>query len=515
MSQKTRALLCVIAFQVIFLACRPLPAALPTWSFRLQSDPTLHHEPFTGRVYAFFKPSRRSDRTEPRSGPNWFAPQPILARDVVDWMPGEEVILDLQDPDVLKFPRDLTADKLLGMDAQAVVRANPEEREVGDGPGNWYSQAWRLQSPSPITFRLNRVVPPQQFRETSWTKLLRVKSELLSEFHQRETFLQGSVTLPASYYSQPARRYPVILEIPGFGGNHLHGIHQRPARELNTLGVEFIRVMLDPNCKWGHHVFANSANNGPWMDAFLQEFLPALDGTFRTDARPEARFLTGHSSGGWSSLWLMIHAPEQFAGTWSTSPDSVSFHDFQLINLYQPGENMFHDANGERRPIVRVRGQPVVYYDTFSNMEDVLGHGCQLFSFEAVFSPKGFNDQPLPLWNRETGAIDPVVAAAWQSYDILALLKKNWEDLGPQLTGKLHVFMGTEDSFYLDGATRLLQTALQELGSDAHVELLQGRDHINLFDGGLDRRIEQEMATKYLSAPVQNLQNEPESTIVK
>lgn len=490
-------------------------AAGPEWSFHLQAAPEIHQQSFTGRVYVFLKPSRLRDRKEPKSGPDWFQPQPFIAMDVTDWAPGEELLLELKDPRVLKFPRDLTDEQLTRMDAQAVVRANPWEREVGDGPGNWYSQTWRLQYPGQVTFQLNRVVLPQQFQETSWTKLLRIRSTLLSDFQQHDIYLQGAVTLPTSYYSQPQRRYPVILEIPGFSGSHFHGIHHQPVRELNRLGVEFIRVMLDPNCRLGHHVFANSANNGPCMDALLEEFLPALDAGFRTDARPEARFLTGHSSGGWSSLWLMVNAPEQFAGTWSTSPDSVSFHDFQSMNLYRPDENMFHDADGQRRPIVRLRGQPVVYYDTFSNMEEVLGHGCQLHSFEAVFSPKGPDGNPVQLWDRATGAIHPEVAAAWKPYDILALLEENWESLSPKLQGKLHVFMGTEDTFYLEGATRLMQTSLQKLGSDAHVELMEGRDHMNLFTGGLDQRIEQEMAARYLTAPPQELREPAEPEVVK
>ncbi|WP_437226688.1 alpha/beta hydrolase-fold protein [Planctomicrobium sp. SH661] len=504
-----------ILLGLLLVTASPAWSDEPKWSFKLQSSPSVHQTPFTGRVYVFLKPADQRDRKEPKSGPDWFQPQPMIAMDVTNWKPGEELVLDLDNPAVLKFPKDLNAEMIRWTNAQAVVRAHPEEREVGDGPGNWYSQVVTLQNPTAVTFQLNRVVPSPQFPETAWTKLLRVRSELLSQFHQRDIFLNGAVTLPASYFSQPGRRYPVIYEIPGFSGSHFHGVHRQPVRETNRLGVEFIRVMLDPNCQLGHHVFANSANNGPCMDALLQEFIPAMDAAYRTDARPEGRFLTGHSSGGWASLWLMINAPDQFAGTWSTAPDSVSFRDFQLINLYRDGENMFHDENGQRRPIVRLRNRPVVYYDTFSNMEDVLGHGCQLQSFEAVFSPKAANGEPAKLWNRETGAIDPEVVEAWKKYDILMLLEENWETLEPKLRGKLHVFMGTEDTFYLDGATRLMQQSLQQLGSDAHIELIPGRDHMNLFVGGLDQRINQEMAAKYREAPAQNLQNSPGSTMVK
>jgi hypothetical protein len=135
-------------------------------------------------------------------------------------------------------------------------------------------------------------------------------------------------------------------------------------------------------------------------------------------------------------------------------------------------------------------------YKPFSDMEFVLGRGGQLQSFEAVFSPKGKDGQPMPLWDRKTGIIDPAVAKAWQRYDIRMILEANWKTLGPKLAGKIHVYMGDEDTFYLDGATRLLQKSLKELKSDAVVEMFPGRDHGNLIDAALRKRIAGEMAAK-------------------
>ena len=107
-------------------------------------------------------------------------------------------------------------------------------------------------------------------------------------------------------------------------------------------------------------------------------------------------------------------------------------------------------------------------------MDDVLGRGGQLRSFEAVFSP--LDDQGLParMWDRRTGTVNPEVVEAWKKYDIRMLLKREWETLGPKLNGRLHIRMGTEDSFYLEGATRLLGETLRELGSDALVSLVPG-----------------------------------------
>jgi hypothetical protein len=273
---------------------------------------------------------------------------------------------------------------------------------------------------------------------------------------------------------------------------------REPIPEQNEKGVEFIRVMLDPNCPLGHHVFADSANNGPVGTAFVGEFLPALDKAFRTIPEPTARFVTGHSSGGWSSLWLQVSHPEAFGGTWSTAPDPVDFRDFQTIDLYRPGVNFYVDEEGRERPIARKDGKPVLFNRPFDRMEQVLGPGEQLHSFEAVFSPRGEGGRPVPLWSRKTGAIDPAVAEGWKRYDIRLVIEENWQTLGPKLAGKIHVFMGEEDTFYLDGATRLLKESLARLGSDAVVELFPGRDHSNLVTPDLRTRMRREMTESFL-----------------
>src|SRR5690606_15029895 len=144
-----------------------------------------------------------------------------------------------------------------------------------------------------------------------------------------------------------------------------------------------------------------------------EELLPELDRQFRTVADPRARFLTGHSSGGWSSLWLQITFPEMFAGVWSTAPDPVDFRDFQRINLYRSGVNMYVDDNRQRRPLAVGEGRVLIWYDDFAWLEHVLGHGGQLHSFEAVFSPRGSDGGPQLLWDRQTGVVDAGVARHW------------------------------------------------------------------------------------------------------
>lgn len=480
-------------------------------TFRVEFSKSVHAKPFTGRIYVLF--SRRNG--EPRKGPSWFNPEQFVARDVENWKPGVPLDFSAKTPGnltgpgglkagpILGYPGPLSEMKLAGHRAQAVARFNPHDREIGTGPGNGFSRTTTLGKDNPdtiVALGIDELAKAKPFAESRWSKLLESPSKLLTAFHKRPVSLRAAVILPASYYDQPKRHYPVILTIPGFGGTHHSGSTLRPVSEQNEGGVEFLRVVLDPSCPLGHHVFADSANNGPVGQALTTELIVALDKQFRTIQKTTARFLTGHSSGGWSSLWLQVTYPETFGGTWSTAPDPVDFRDFQRINLYRSGENMYTDPKGQRRPLARVNGRVILWYKGFADMEWVLGYGGQLHSFEAVFSPRTANGKPRLLWNRKTGRVDLETARTWEKYDIRLVLERNWKTLGPRLKGKLHVFMGDVDTFYLEGATIRLKQSLADLGSDAVVEIHEGRDHSNLLRGGLRQRIRKEMVSAFLAA---------------
>jgi hypothetical protein len=495
MSRRSRVVLnwlCVLLLAV--------PAVAGDYEFKISFPSSLRSEPYSGRVYLFFT---KNSQAEPRMGPNWFQPEPMVAVDIENWKPDEPLpIGTTSSKALLAYPKSLAELDLAGYRVQAVARFNPYERRVGSGPGNGYSAAANV-SPSaagtaPQELSIDKLVDDRPFPENRWFKLLSIKSRLLSGFHRRDVAVQGSILLPASYYDQPERRYPVIFEVPGFGGTHVMRVPKAPLQEQNEGGVEFLRVTLDPSCPLGHHAFADSANNGPVGQALVSEFIPELDRQFRTVAAPTARFLTGHSSGGWSSLWLQVSHPDDFGGTWSSSPDPVDFRDFQRINMYRPGENMYRDEAGNRRPLARMGDRVVLWYDDFDHMEEVLGYGGQLHSFEAVFSPRVADGRSVRVWDRKTGVIDTAAAEAWKKYDIRVVLEARWAELAPKLAGKLHVLQGELDTFYLDGATRLLKESLATLGSDAVVEIVPGKNHFDLVTPERIKQATVEMVASFL-----------------
>lgn len=486
----------------------PAAAAAPL-EFRLTFDRSVCATPFTGRVYVLLT---KADAKALPAGANWFRPEPLFARDVKDWRPGEALVLGA---DALGYPYPLAMLPKGLYTAFAVMDFDRGDHRFSTADGNAHSKPLRREldpaSTGPVSLKIDQRYKARPFNETARVKLVDIESKLLSAFHGRPVRLRAGVVLPASFDKEPGKRYPVVYEVPGFGGDHFGAFWAAGRKATDVAGVEMLWVVLDPGCRLGHHVFADSANNGPCGRALVEELVPHIEAKFRGLGRPEARFVTGHSSGGWSSLWLQVTYPDVFGGAWSTAPDPVDFRDFIGIDLTRPGANLFTDGAGRPRPLARRGGQLLLGMKAFSDMEEVMGHGGQMASFEAVFSPRGPDGRPRRLWDRSTGAIDPEVARAWQRYDIRLVLERDWKALAPKLAGKLHVYCGGQDTFYLEGAVKRLKESLARLGSDAVVEIVPGRDHGNLVDRKMRERIAREMAAQFRRAQ-QQLQARPLST---
>ena len=340
-------------------------------------------------------------------------------------------------------------------------------------------------------------------------------SPLLSTFFHQPVELGGEVLLPDSYYKDPNRRYPVIYVVPAFEGTDIvdESMELQWQRPTRSLGAEFIIVflqaMMEIDDEKIHTEFADSANNGPWGAALTSEFIPETDAHFRTIASGNARFLFGHSSGAWAVLWLQINYPAMFNGAWALSPDPVDFHDFFGPDLTKPGQNFYHDADGNAYGICRENR-----HDRTTLAQFVGGpNGCgwrgeephpgqkpwaqrQMDTYDDVFSPALSSGKPAPLLDRKTGAIDPNVAAYWEAhYDITRLLQEHWNVLAPELAGKLHVFVGTDDTFHLTGSVALMRDAIVKLGGDAEFGFAPGADHWQIYDyhGGLIKYAVSEM----------------------
>ncbi len=463
-------------------------------SFTLTYDASIAGT-FTGRVYVML---RTTPDREPRFGPAWRDPGVFFALDVTDWKPGKPLVFTDK---AAGFPA--TVDELPRGNyfVQAVMRRDLDSPSIGTGDGNAYSEVVQRElageTGGNVDLRIDRTVEVTPFQETGTIKLLEIRSDLLSAFHGRDIMLRAAIILPPDYDRDPAARYPALYMISGFGTDHRLA-HLMQRRFVQLRGADrLIFIVPDPLCGTGHHAFADSDNNGPYGRAFVEELIPALQARFRLVAEPAGRYLAGGSSGGWSSLWLQVSYPDFFGGVWSFAPDPIDFHAFQRINLYEPDANFFRGADGERLPIMRSGDKVLIWVDDFAHMEAVQGAGGQLSSFEAVFGPRGTDGRPMPLYDRVTGDVDPDVVEAWKRYDIRLHLERNWPDLKPRLAGKLNIFVGARDDFYLDEAVRLAAAWLASAGSDAVIEILPGRDHSTAFDQRMQQRMIAEVLTAY------------------
>ncbi|MEK6643692.1 MAG: alpha/beta hydrolase-fold protein [Planctomycetota bacterium] len=477
-----------------------LPTALSAdqgLSFQLTFDPKLHSEPFTGRVLIFM-----SDEfgQQPRLQQSWTSRQPIFGAQVKDWKPGET--LTITDP--IGYPYALADLPPKKYAIQAVMHLNPDQPHSGKAIGNLYSKPIK-QDLDPalggsIELNITKIVKEPTDRPLPpRAKLVEFKSKLLSGFHHRDITMRAIVMPPTEYETNPDEKFPAIYVIPGFGGDErqaamMAAMYGKPAAPM-------VKVCLDGMWALGHHVYADSDNNGPWGKALTEELIPHLEKEFRLIPESRARFLTGHSSGGWSSLWLQVAYPDFFGGVWSTSPDPVTFKDFCGTDLYDPEANFYTDADGKLRPMMRRKGKVVVVTRDSCRAEEVLGPGDQYFSFEAVFSPRGPNGMPRQLWNRKTGKLDRKTVESWKRYDIVEKLKKEWPEIGPKLKGKLTIIMGDEDTFYLEGATRILKDELEKLGSDARAIIVPGKDHGTIMFTKPFRAMMKEMSEQFTGKP--------------
>jgi len=465
----------------------------------------VHPTPISGRVLLFLC---HSGAVEPARWLDILNPQPVFGIDVTNLSPGAEVVFDpkkFYSPEALAFPVGLDELDPGTYYAQALV--DLDNRSPGyHNPGNLYSPMLKCQlarsKGGTIMLVMDKAMaeePPPE--DTEWVKRVEIRSKLLSDFYGHDVMLKAGVIIPSTFREKPNQQFPALYEIPCFGGRYTDAwwrIDEEQGRKWKEgkCPLQMLRVIVDPNCPLGHTVFANSANNGPVGDALVQELLPEVEKRFRAIPHSSARFLTGHSSGGWASFWLQMTYPDFFGGCWSTSPDPVDFRAFQTMNIYED-RNGHWTREGYPRPLARLGEKAVLTFPQLNLWEHVVGDGYILCSFNAVFSPRGADGRPQPLMNPLTGRIDPEVAAYWRRYDILSLLEKNWQTLGPKLKGKLHIVCGGSDTFYLNGAVENLQDFLKTTDYGGYVEIPPGNHGNYRID---DDRFEREMAEHFAAA---------------
>jgi hypothetical protein len=491
----------------------PAPAA----TFEVAVAPAAAAAPLDGRVILLLS---KDDTSEPRTqvSPGVDAIQ-VLGVDVEALAPGSPAVFDGA---VFGYPVE-SLDRLPAgrYFAQAVLhvyetfrRADghvvklPMDRGEGQhwnlAPGNLLSAPdWIDYDPAaaePVRLTLDQVIPPiEPPADTEYVKHIRIESKLLSEFWGRPMHLGAHVLLPHGFAEHPEARYPLMIfhghfpadfggfrttppdpDLPcvrseRFGVDCYNRIEQQEAYDLYQTWIrpDFPRFLVveiqHANPYYDDSYAVNSANLGPYGDAITHELIPEIERRFRGLGQPWARFLYGGSTGGWEALAAQVFYPDDYNGAFAACPDPIDFRAYTTVDIYED-ENAYVDAGPFRaveRPGHRnYLGHVSATVRDYNHLELVLGtkgrSGDQFDIWEAVYSPVGEDGYPRRIWDKRTGVIDREVAAHWREhYDLRHILERDWATLGPKLAGKIHLYVGDMDNYYLNNAVYLTEDFLE------------------------------------------------------
>ena len=509
--------------------------AAPAFSIRL---PATGAAPQDGRLLLILAPAEQAPQQEPRELVNWDGDAiPFFGVDVTGWQPGQAQRVD---DGAFGFPvrslKDLPAGRyrvqaLLNRYetfrlADGRVLSLPPDRGEGQHwqhkPGNLYSKPQLIEVQAApggvVEIALTEQVPEAQpFVDTPYVKHIRVRSERLSKFWGRDIFLGAFVTLPWGYAQHPDARYPVVINHghfpsgpgawretppdpdlkPDYSKRFSLAGYNRIEQQLAWdnfqawTGPGFPRVLMveiqHPTPYYDDSYAVNSANNGPYGDAIQFELLPEIERRFRGIGQGWARFVFGGSTGGWEALAVQLFYPDDYNGAWAACPDPIDFSHYLTVDLYRDKNAYFMPNKFKRTPRPAHRnwlGHVDTTMEENNLWELALGtrvrSGDQFDAWESVFSPVGPDGYPRRVWDRLTGEIDLVTVAYWQDhYDLAHIMKRDWATLGPKLRGKLRIYVGSMDNYYLNNAVYGVETFLRQASppSDAVVEYGDRAEH--------------------------------------
>ena len=480
-------------------------------------EDSLFDGPVDGRLLIFF-----SDRDEPeprmQARPGETA-IPVYGMDVNGLNPREETVVD---GSAFGYPFENLSDLPPGSYfVQALVHKYewfnlstghtvqlPMNRGAGQNwrsaPGNLYSSPIRVrvtgEADQTIEITVDQMNPPiPAVEDTEYIRHIRMRSELLSEFWGRDIYVGAHVLIPEGFDDHPEAKYPLMVfhgHYPGdFGGFRteppdpdlepdysdrfsLEGynrIQQQEAYDFyrKWTGPDFPRFLAieiqHDNPYYDDSYAVNSANIGPYGDALTYELIPFIEQQFRGIGEGWARFTYGGSTGGWEALAVQVFYPDEYNGAFAACPDPIDFREYVLANIYEDdnayyagGPFKYIERPGHRDWLGNINGT----VKDFNHFELAIGNnsrsGDQYDIWQAVYSPQGKDGYPQPIWDKYTGEINKEVASYWrENYDLRYILERDWDKIGSKLVGKIHVYAGDMDNYYLNNAVYLMEEFLE------------------------------------------------------
>lgn len=490
----------------------------PSPQFYISFDGALSDLPQDGRLLLLVS---NNDIAEPRFQVNGgLNTQLVFGMDVEGMKPGDEIELGAA---AFGYPiqsfTDLPAGEYyvqalinryetFNLKSGHTVKLPPDQGEGQQWnrkPGNFYSTPMKVTiDPSKsetIQIVMDQVIPPaEEAKDTKYIKHIKIQSKLLSEFWGRPMFLGAHVLIPEGFDEHPEAKYPLMVfhgHFPSdFGGFSetpppadmdttdyidrfgIYGYKKFQSEEAYNFykqwtGKNFPRFLAieiqHANPYYDDSYAVNSENLGPYGDAIMQELIPEIEKQFRGIGEGWARFTYGGSTGGWEALAVQVKYPDEFNGCFAACPDPIDFRAYCLVDLYKNKNAYFYDSDFKKLPIPAHRdylGQIQSTMQQENYYELALGtksrSGQQWDIWEAVYSPQGDDGYPKRIFDKETGEIDPEVAAYWkENFDLRHIMQRDWATLGPKLEGKIHIYCGDMDNYYLNNAVYLMEDFLK------------------------------------------------------
>ena len=485
--------------------------------FALSYPSSAGNGPFDGRMLLLISTNDRQEpRFQIREDPKT---QLVFGLDVEGLAPGQKAVFDAA---AFGFPLKSITDIPPGeywvqgllhkyetfQRADGHVVKLPMDRGEGQqwnrAPGNFYSTPRKIRidpaQKTTIEIVLDQEIPPiPDPPETKYIKHIKMQSKLLSKFWGRPMYLGAHILLPEGFDEHPEARYPLIINhghFPyTFGGfreepsdpdlepdyserfqiEGYNRIQQEYAYQFykEWTGPDFPRFLIieiqHANPYYDDSYAVNSQNLGPYGDAITYELIPYIEKQFRGIGEGWARFMYGGSTGGWEVLAAQVFYPDEYNGCFAACPDPIDFRAYCLVNIYQDKNAYYPESDWLKvlRPEKRnYLGEISFTLEGVNHLELALASkgrsGQQWDIWQAVYSPVGEDGYPKPIWDKLSGEIDPEVAAFWrENYDLRYIMERDWKTLGPKLQGKIHIYVGDMDNYYLNNAVYLTEQFLE------------------------------------------------------
>jgi hypothetical protein len=507
---------------LIGIQCTPFGDAKKTAKFSITFTKELSNQAQDGRLLLLLS---KDDKKEPRFQVNdGLETQLVFGVDVEGMMPGQEIVVD---ESAFGFPikslenipaGDYHVQALINryetfnLKTGHTVKLPPDQGEGqqwNSKPGNFYSKPFKVSvdpaKNETINVKMDQKIPPIEGpKDTKYVKHIKLQSKLLTEFYGKPMYVGAHVLLPEGFDEHPQSKYPLMIyhgHFPSdFGGFSteapdpkmdtsdysdrfgIYGYNKFQKQEAYNFykqwsGKNFPRFLVveiqHATPYYDDSYAVNSASMGPWGDAIMKELLPEIESKFRGIGEGWARFTYGGSTGGWEALAVQMFYPDEFNGCFAACPDPIDFRAYCLVDIYKDKNAFWYESEFKKLPRPAHRnylGQIQSTMQESNHYELALGthsrSGQQWDIWEAVYSPQGEDGYPKRIFNKETGEIDKSVAEYWkENFDLRYILERDWKTLGPKLEGKIHIYCGDMDNYYLNNAVYLMEDFLKKTES--------------------------------------------------